>query len=68
MASYKHTRTPAPQPLLPSRPCNTEQVIVRLRSLLPSLIIPTDSALYLFWVASACLWGTHWHRDKLSSS
>lgn len=36
--------------------------------LLPALIIPTDSALCLFWVASACLWATDWRRDKLSNS
>lgn len=38
------------------------------RPLLPPLVILTDSALCLFWVASACLWGTDWHGDKLSNS
>lgn len=37
--------------------------------LLSALMILTDSALCLFWVASARLWATDWHsRDKLSNS
>lgn len=48
--------------------CKTKQAITSVRPLLPPLIILTDSALCLFWVASACLRGTVWHRVKLSNS
>lgn len=45
-----------------------EQAMVSFH-LLPAPMILTDSALCLFWVASARLWATDWHsRDKLSSS